>query len=302
MRITHWNRGILSIVVVIGVAVALQFGIARSSHAQQAAGKAAPASQATPQRDQGPPDGFGDTPILPGQKWRAHDITRPRPRPITPGSECGQAPSDAVVLFDGKDLSKWASQGSGADRGKLVDPRWKVGNGYFEIVPRTGSLITKEKFGDGQYHVEWMVPAELTGKSQDRGNSGFLIMNRYEIQVLDSYDNVTYADGGAGALYGQWPPLVNASRKQGEWQTCDIAFEAPRFDADGKLLKPAYATIFYNGVLIHNHQEIMGTMVYRRVAAYTAHGLEEPISLQDHGHPVRFRNIWVRRLRPYDEP
>jgi len=299
---TRWNRRVLSIVIVMGVAAALLLGIARSSNAQQAAGKTAPASQATPQRDRGEPDGFSDTPILPGQKWRAHDITRPRPRPITPGAQPGLPPSDAVVLFDGKDLSQWASQGRGADRGKLVDPLWKAENGYFETVPKTGSLITKEKFGDGQYHVEWMVPTTVAGKSQDRGNSGFLIMNRYEIQVLDSYDNVTYADGGAGSLYGQWPPLVNASRKQGEWQTFDIAFEAPRFDADGKLVKPAYATIFYNGVLIHNHQEIMGTMVYRRAATYTRHGLEEPISLQDHGHPVRFRNIWVRRLRPYDEP
>jgi hypothetical protein len=205
------------------------------------------------------------------------------------------------VLFDGKDLSKWKQMGRGADRGKEMDPKWVVKNGYFECAPRTGDLVTREKFGDVQLHIEWSEPADVTGEDQDRGNSGVLLMSRYEIQVLDSWRNVTYADGQAGSLYGQWPPLVNPIRKPGEWQAYDIVFEAPKFEGQ-KLVKPAYATLFFNGVLVHHRKEILGTMVHRRLAVYTPHGDEEPISLQDHGHPVRYRNIWARRILPYDQP
>jgi hypothetical protein len=204
------------------------------------------------------------------------------------------------VLFDGKDLSHWVTVGRGKDRGKILPPRWKVENGYIEVVGGSGDLISKEKFGDGQYHIEWATPAKVTGSSQLRGNSGVILMSRYEIQVLDSWNNPTYADGQAGAIYGQYPPLVNASLPPGQWQTYDIIFEAPRFDSNGKLVKPAYVTVLHNGVVVHNHQAIIGRMVHRAVATYAPHGPEEPLMLQDHDMPVRYRNIWVRRLTGYD--
>jgi hypothetical protein len=294
-----WNlRSVLIAVVILAVAIALGLSAWQQPAGQQPAGQ-----RAVNQQEAAPPGalGFDDTPYLPNQKWRVHDVNRPRPRVITPGAKPGDPPSDAIVLFDGKDLSKWASNGRGADRGKIVEAPWKVENGYFEIVPRSGGIFTKEKFGGAQYHVEWASPVPATGISQERGNSGFEIMSRYEVQILDSYNDLTYADGGAGAMYGQWPPLVSVPRPPGEWQTFDIVFEAPKFEGE-KLVKPAYMTIFYNGVLVHHHQEVMGRTVYRRVATYAPHGAEEPLSLQDHGHRVRFRNIWVRRLRPYDEP
>jgi 3-keto-disaccharide hydrolase len=247
------------------------------------------------------PVGYEDTPYLPGQKWRVHDIKRPHPRLVTPSSVPGGPPSDAVVLFDGKDLSKWVQIGKGREKGKTVEPRWKVQNGFVEIVPGSGEIQTKEKFGDAQYHIEWAAPKEIDGTSQWRGNSGILLMSRYEIQVLDSWDNPTYADGQAGAIYAQWPPLVNPVRKPGEWQSYDIVFEAPRFEG-GKLAKPAYVTVFLNGVLLHHHKEIIGRMTHREVGTYAPHDLEEPFGLQDHDVPVRYRNIWIRRIRGYDEP
>ena len=244
--------------------------------------------------------GFKDTPMLPGQPWHVHDPDRPHPRVVTPGTTPGAPPSDAIVLFDGKDLSKWAQAGQGADRGKTVDAKWKVGDGYFEVAPRTGDLFTREKFGSIQLHIEWMEPAGIRGRSQDRGNSGVYFMSRYEIQVLDAWENPTYADGQAGAMYGQWPPLANPARKPGEWNTYDIAFEAPRFE-NGKLARPGYQTVFYNGVLVHVHKEILGATVYRAVAKYSPHGAEEPLLLQDHGHPMRFRNVWLRPIGEYDK-
>jgi hypothetical protein len=250
----------------------------------------------------GPPEiGYRDTPVLPGQKWRVHDIDRPRPKLVTPGADVGQPPSDAVVLFDGRDLSQWVTAGKRENRGKVSPAAWKVENGYFEVVGGAGDLMSKEKFGDAQYHVEWAAPAEVRGASQFRANSGVLIMGRYEIQVLDSWDNLTYADGQAGSIYGQWPPLVNASRKPGEWQSYDIVFEAPRFEGN-RVAKPAYATVFHNGVLMHHRQEIIGRMAHRVVGTYAPHGPEEPLMLQDHGDKVRYRNIWVRRLAGYDRP
>ncbi len=244
------------------------------------------------------PVGYSDTPRLPGQKWRVHDIERPRPRVVTPGADCSRPPSDAVVLFDGKDLSKWINRAKG---GAVTEGRWKVSGGFMEIVPGAGDLITKEKFGDCQLHVEWASPAMVDGTSQWRGNSGVLLMNSYEIQVLDTYNNPTYADGGAGSIYGQWPPLVNASRPPGVWQTYDIVFEAPKFEG-GKLVKPGYATVFHNGVLTQHRQEIIGRMAHRVVGTYSPHGAEEPLGLQDHDVPVRYRNIWIRRLKGYDQP
>jgi hypothetical protein len=244
--------------------------------------------------------GYTDTAILPGQKWHVHDSERPHPNMVTPGKVPGAPSSDAIVLFDGTDLSHWMQHGRGAERGKEIDAAWKVADGYFECAPGTGSLITREKFGDVQLHIEWSEPTDIQGQDQDRGNSGVLLMDRYEIQVLDSWRNVTYADGQAASLYGQWPPLVNPIRPPGQWQLYDIVFEAPRFDGE-KLVRPAFATVFFNGVLVHHRKEILGTMVHRAVAKYTAHGLEEPLSLQDHGHKVRYRNVWIRRLQGYDQ-
>ncbi len=257
------------------------------------------AQQKAPQK--GSDLGFTDTPILPGQKWHVHDPDRPHPHVVTPGKEPGAAPSDAIVLFDGKDLSKWDQRGRGADSGKLVDAQWKVENGYFEVVPGTGDLFTREKFGDCQLHVEWSELPDVRGASQARGNSGVLLMSRYEIQVLDAYNNPTYADGQASAIYGQFPPLVNPARPPGEWQTYDIIFEAPRFEGE-RLVKPAVYTVLFNGVLVHNHKEPIGAMVYRQVAKYTRHDPEEPLMLQEHHDRVRFRNIWIRRLAGYDLP
>jgi hypothetical protein len=242
--------------------------------------------------------GYTDTPRLPGQKWRVHDPDRPHPRKVTPGPVVSApAPSDAIVLFDGKDLSQWVTAGRG---GQIQEPKWKVENGYMETVPRSGRLVTKEKFGDCQLHIEWMIPAGSPGVGQDRGNSGVELMMRYEIQVLESFENPTYADGQAAAIYGQWPPLVNASRPEGQWNVYDILFEAPRFDKE-KLVKPGYVTVVHNGILVHNHQEILGATVWRKVAVYSHHGEEEPLSLQDHNSPVRFRNIWIRKLGHYDQ-
>ncbi|MDZ4802821.1 MAG: DUF1080 domain-containing protein [Bryobacteraceae bacterium] len=246
------------------------------------------------------PVGYSDTPVIPGQKWRVHDIDRPRPRHVTPGAQYGQPPSDAIVLFDGKDLSKWTEAGKRENAGKVVDPSWTVSNGYFECVPRKGDLMTKEKFGDMQLHVEWASPTLVEAASQNRGNSGILIMSRYELQVLDSWNNKTYADGQAGAIYGWWPPLVNAVRKTGEWQAYDIAFEAPKFDAAKKLVKPASITVFHNGVLLHHRQEIGGPMAHRVVRPYVGHEAEEPLMLQNHNTKVRYRNIWARKLTAYD--
>lgn len=240
--------------------------------------------------------GYDDTPFIPNSEWRVHDGRRPQPRVVTPGTEsspaaAGSPPSDAVVLFDGTDLSQWVGRDGPA--------QWKVENGYVE-VNKTGDIETVEHFGHCQLHVEWATPSEVEGDSQGRGNSGIFLLNLYEIQVLDSYDNPTYADGGAGAIYGQWPPLVNASRKPGEWQTYDIFFVPAQFDGE-KLQSPSYATVVHNGVLVQHYQEILGPTGHGGAPSYDVpHPPEGPIKLQDHGNPMRFRNIWVRRLESRD--
>ncbi len=243
------------------------------------------------------PTGYTDTPYLPGQKWRVHDDARPRPSVITAGktfSDGAPPPSDAKVLFGGKDLSNWEKQGGG-------EAGWKVENGYMEVAPRTGTIQTKEEFGDFQLHIEWAAPAKVVGNSQGRGNSGVIMYGKYEVQVLDSYNNKTYADGQAGALYGQYPPLVNASRPPGEWQTYDIIFETARWDKDGRLVKKTSVTVIHNGVVLHNRKEYIGAVSHRNVGNYNnAHPPKGPIVLQDHGNPMRFRNIWIRPLGEYD--
>ncbi len=247
--------------------------------------------------------GYTDTPFLPGDRWRVHDGTRPQPRVVDPGTASsqeapGRPPSDAVVLFDGKDLSHWRA-GNGEPTG------WTIEDGAMVVppagTPNGGTIYSREEFGDCQLHVEFAAPSPPRGEDQGRGNSGVFFFGRYEVQVLDSYENQTYPDGQAAAIYGQYPPLVNASRKPGEWQTYDILFTAPRFEA-GKLVRPAYATVLHNGVAVHHHVELMGPMSHRQLPKYTPHEARGPISFQDHGDPVRFRNVWVRELKGYDEP
>lgn len=243
--------------------------------------------------------GYTDTPVLPGQKWKVHDSGRPLPYRVTPGAKPGDPPSDAVVLFNGKDLSAWIEQPK-RGRGKAGTPSWKVENGYFEVVPKMGDIYTKESFGDVQLHLEWSHPVDIEDAGQDKGNSGIIFQGRYEVQVLESFDNDTYADGQAGAIYGQFPPLVNPTRKPGEWQVYDIVFEAPRFDG-AKLVSPPYATVILNGVVLHNRKEFIGQMAHRIHKPFEPHALEQPLLLQNHNSRVRFRNIWIRRLKGYDQ-
>lgn len=205
---------------------------------------------------------------------------------VTPGDRPGQAPSDAIALFDGKDLSQWESVKGGP-------AKWTVRDGAM-IVNRTGNIRTKQSFGNVQLHVEWSTPREIKGKGQGRGNSGVYLQGRYEIQILDSYENKTYFNGQAGAFYGNKPPLVNASRKPGEWQSYDIIFIAPQPSKDGTGVIPGSFTVFHNGVLIQNHVPIAGKKT--TAANFSGAAAKGPLVLQDHGNPVRFRNIWIRPL------
>ena len=228
-------------------------------------------------------------------RWKIHDPDRPAPPVTDPGTAStqespGRAPSDAIVIFDGKDLSKWAHKDGSA-------AKWKVENGYFEVVPKTGYIYTREAFGDCQLHVEFAEPSPAKGEGQDRGNSGVFLQGLYETQVLDSYQSKTYADGQAGAIYGQYPPLVNASRAPGQWQTYDIVFHGPRFDKDGKLLRPARETVFHNGVLVQDNVELTGPTANGKRPPYSPQPEKLPLALQDHNHPVRYRNIWIRELK-----
>jgi hypothetical protein len=211
------------------------------------------------------------------------------PTIVTPGTTNADPPSDAIVLFNGKDLSQWrGADGSAA--------KWNVRDGYVEVAAGAGEIATTQHFGDVQLHIEWATPAVLKGEGQERGNSGVFLMGRYEVQVLDSYENKTYYHGQAGSIYKQYAPLVNASRKPGEWQAYDILFRAPRFDDQGKVTERARVTVLHNGVLIQNNVEIYGITYNDRPAIYIAHAPQESLRLQDHGNPVRYRNIWIRRL------
>ena len=227
-------------------------------------------------------------------RWKIHDPDRPLPPVITPGTAStqespGKPPSDAVVLFDGTNLDQWA--------GKDESPaQWKVENGYIEVAPKTGDIHTKKSFGDCQLHVEFSEPVPPAGESQGRGNSGVFLMGDYEIQVLDSYENKTYADGQASAVYGQYPPLVNPARPPGQWQTYDIVFHRPRFDPQGKLLRPARVTVFFNGTVVQDNVELTGPTAHKARPPYKPGPEKAPLALQDHGNPVRFRDIWIREL------
>jgi 3-keto-disaccharide hydrolase len=238
-------------------------------------------------------NGYTDTPIIPETSWHVHDPARPQPVLVTPGnlSEIAPvtAPSDAKILFDGSSFEGWENAKTGGQS------TWKLENGYMEVVGKSGGLQTKKEFGSIQLHLEWSAPTEITGDGQGRGNSGVFLMNLYEIQVLDGWENPTYADGVVGGVYGQFPPLVNASVKPGQWQIYDIIWSAPIFEGE-KLLKPAYLTLTHNGVVLHHHKELQGPTQHRQLAEYKAHPAKGKLFLQDHGDAVRFRNIWLREL------
>ncbi|NLN92382.1 MAG: DUF1080 domain-containing protein [Candidatus Hydrogenedens sp.] len=216
----------------------------------------------------------------------------PQPPIVTPGSIPGMPPSDAIVLFNGKNTDGWSAEDGSTSQ-------WIVKNAVLQPVEDSGTIRTVKEFGSCQLHVEWATPANVEGDGQGRGNSGVFLMGQYEVQILDSYENTTYPDGQAGALYGRSAPLVNASRKPGEWQSFDIIFHRPVFDENGEVVKRATFTIFHNGVLIQDHLELSGGTLWKSkhsVFPYEAHGDRGPVVLQDHGNPVSFRNIWIREL------
>jgi hypothetical protein len=219
-----------------------------------------------------------------GQKEFKSGIVWPEPKVVAPGKVDSEPPADAIVLFDGKDLSKW----NGGEK-------WEVKDGYAVVMG--GDITTKDSFGDYQLHVEFATPEKVSGSGQGRGNSGVFLANRYEVQVLDSYENKTYFDGQCASLYKQSPPMVNACRKPGEWQSFDILFTAPRFAEDGMVLKPGYVTVIHNGVAVQNHFELQGGTFYDRPPSYQKHPEKQPIRLQNHGNPVKYRNIWIREIK-----
>jgi hypothetical protein len=250
-------------------------------------------------------DGFRDTPLLPGGQWHLHDPDRPQPPIVTPGATFSQhapAPSDAEVLFNGKDLSQWQSA-----QGQVAP--WTVKDGYMETAGAQG-IRTRGRWADFQLHVEFATPMPPKGTGQGRGNSGILINGMYEVQVLDSYQAKTYPDGQAGAIYGQSPPLVNASKAPGEWQTYDIIFESPRWSPKGELVKKAVLTVLHNGVVVQNRHELTGMtdgitqeVPWKSLAKYgSPHAPEVFIELQYHNNPLRYRNLWLRKLSLQDRP
>jgi hypothetical protein len=229
----------------------------------------------------------------PSTQWPIHSKERPQPAVVSPPPSGlpVKPPADAIVLFDGTNLSKWLQARDGSPA------QWVVRDGYFEVKAGTGDLRTRDGFGDVELHVEWASPNPPRGVEQGRGNSGVYLMSKYELQVLDSWENPTYADGMAGAIYGQYPPSVNAARRPGEWQSYDIVFRGPRFDSSGKLLRPATMTVRFNGVLVQDNVTLSGPTGHYSRPPYEAHADRLPILLQDHGDPVRYRNIWLKELK-----
>ncbi len=273
---------------------------ANSEAVKPEAAKAVPTKAERMEPNRLPKLGVSNGPMLPGQPWRVHDMRRPRPAAITPGElstydKPGTPPSDAIVLFDGTSLKDWCHV-SKEDPSQLLEAQWQVRDGYFEVTSGSGNLQTIDSFGSCQLHIEWQAPAKVRGDSQGRGNSGVFFMDAFEVQVLDSYDNRTYADGQAGALYGQYSPLVNASRKPGEWQIYELIFEAPKFSLAGELEEPASVTVMHNGIILHHAKKYYGPTGGGVVPKYNPLSPAGPIRIQDHGNPVRFRNVWLRHL------
>ena len=219
------------------------------------------------------------------------EIWKPEPKVVTPGKTNTDAPSDAIVLFDGTSGSNWKHKNGD-------DAKWTVADNAFTVKPGTGEIQSKQKFGDCQLHIEWRIAANVTGDGQNRGNSGIFLMGRYEVQVLDNYNNInkTYVNGQAGSMYKQSPPLVNVCKAPGEWQTYDIIFTAPRFSEKGNVIEPARITVIQNGVLVQNNTTIWGNTVYIGSPFYEKHDAKESLTLQDHGNTTSFRNIWIREL------
>ena len=227
--------------------------------------------------------GYKDTPRLPWCNYHKHDPDRPLPPMVVPAEQKLPVPppSDAIVLFDGKDLSRWHPTS------------WKLEDGYLEVTEQ--DLVTRDEFGNIQLHVEWMTPDPPQGHPMSRGNSGVMLMQHYELQIFDSYTEKLYADGQCAAVYGETPPLVNASRKPGQWQSFDIVFISPVFEGE-QVKRPARITVFHNGVLVQHNTEIYGSIAHRDILPYQPHPPRQPLALQGHGNPVRFRNIWLRQL------
>lgn len=268
-------------VLLIAVAALAVIGVTAVSHGQQ------------PQQPQWTPQQINEVrqkAVEMGLLQPPHESPKKEPVVVTPGAAPGAPPSDALVLFDGKDLTGWKRVLDGSEA------KWIVKDGYMEVKPGGGDIATKQEWGDCQLHIEWATPSVVKGEGQGRGNSGVFFMGLYEVQVLDSYNNKTYFHGQAASVYKQHPPLVNASRPPGEWQTYDIIFTSPRFDEIGKVTRRARVTVFHNGVLVQNNVEIQGQTWHDRAPGYIAHGIKGPLKLQDHGNPMRFRNIWVRPL------
>lgn len=240
--------------------------------------------------------GFQDTPMQPDGKWHVHDPARPQPPVVAPGafSQNAAPPGDALVLFDGKDMSQWRDRKTGGPA------LWTVADGV--ATTAKGDIVTTNKFGDIQLHLEFREPMPSKDSGQGRGNSGIFFMGLYEVQIVDCFNSKTYADGTAGSLYGQHPALANACRPPGEWQTYDIVFTAPRFGADGAVVSPAYATVILNGVVVQNHQAFRGATNWRVPGNYSPHAAELPLGLQYHNNAVAFRNIWVRPVPRVNEP
>lgn len=232
--------------------------------------------------------GYSDTPVLPETGYKVHDGTRPQPPVVTVPDHA--PPSDAVILFDGTTLEGWKNVKDGLPCG------WNIEMGELCVVPGVGDVQTNREFGDCQLHLEFMSPQAVKGQGQGRGNSGIFLMGRYEIQVLDNYDNPTYPDGTVGAIYGQTPPRANPIRRPGEWNAFDILWTSPVFNQQDELVSPAFVTVLLNGVVQHNHQVLQGPTQHKKLACYEPHPPTGPLKLQDHGDLVRFRNIWIREL------
>jgi hypothetical protein len=229
--------------------------------------------------------------ILAQKDPKTTEVWTPVPGVVTPGKTNTDAPSDAIILFDGKSVSGWQHKNGN-------EAKWTVADNAMTVKPGTGDIQSKQKFGDCQLHIEWRVTPDVTGDGQNRGNSGIFLMGRYEVQVLDNYNNInkTYVNGQAASIYKQHPPLVNACKAPGEWQTYDIIFTAPRFSEKGHVIEPARITVLHNGVLVQNNSIIWGNTVYIGSPTYEKHETKEPLIIQDHGNTTSFRNIWIREL------